>query len=96
MISFVLFEMVTNQTRLGQPWLICKTHNSGNWTLITLWKVNKINYKAQFLNYQILKNEIEIKIKIKKWLKSTMTNLLNPWHKTSKQDTPPKVYWNKL
>jgi hypothetical protein len=59
-----------DQTKLG---LICQIYDPGYETRVTLLKINLKNNEARFLTKQILRNEIEGKMSIKK----TMLNKTN-------------------
>ena len=61
----IYIEKIINWIDSGQLRLTCQICDPGHKTMITLYKKNKNNYDAQFLNNSILNEEIE-KIIIKK------------------------------
>jgi len=50
---------------LSQLGLTCQAYDSGHGTMITLYKVNRTNYKTRFLINLLVNDEIEKNINIK-------------------------------
>jgi len=57
-------------------------------TMITLYKINQNNYEVQFSINPMLKDKIEKKHQLKKWLELGQDNLPNLWPRSWDQDNP--------
>jgi len=57
-------------------------------TMITLYKINQNNYEVQFSINPMLKDKIEKKNQLKKWLESDQDNLPNPRPRSWDRDNP--------